>query len=331
MNVSARAPGKVVVLGEYAVLKGAPALVLAVDRYCRAEISENLEALCHLRSWAPKLQEFRFDPLAESGLSLVDTVINDSRLEYPWRGDLDSRALYGELGKLGIGSSAAALTAWAGVWCTFAGLGGIDKNNEGLGKLINWHRSLQGGLGSGLDVAASLFGSMISFELQEDSAPVVDSVQLPSGVTFAGVCVGRSASTKDFLKRFNVWQDAFPAQASEQLSELTCLAKAGHAAAAENDSAAFLSVLTEYGECLGELGEAMGVDIVTRAHREIGNEAKRYSVSYKISGAGGGDLGLAFSADTGALKAFLRKMENSQYKIINFGLDRRGLCIDGHI
>jgi phosphomevalonate kinase len=34
MTVHARAPGKVVVLGEYAVLDGAPALVLAVDRYC---------------------------------------------------------------------------------------------------------------------------------------------------------------------------------------------------------------------------------------------------------------------------------------------------------
>jgi len=331
VNVSARAPGKVVVLGEYAVLKGAPALVLAVDRYCRAEISENLEAPCHLRSWAPKLQEFRFDSLAESGLPLVDMVIDDSRLGHPWRGDLDSRALYSELGKLGIGSSAAALTAWAGAWCTFAGLGSIDKNNEGLGKLIDWHRSLQGGLGSGLDVAASLFGSMISFELQEDSAPVVDSVQLPSSVTFVGICVGHSASTQDFLRRFNAWQDVSPARASEQLAELTCLAEIGHAAAAENDDAAFLSALTEYGGCLGELGESMGVDIVTRAHREIGREAKRYSVAYKISGAGGGDLGLAFSADTGALEAFLRTIESSQYKIINFGLDKQGLCIDGHI
>ena len=331
MNVSARAPGKVVVLGEYAVLKGAPALVLAVDRYCRAEISKNFETLCHLRSWAPRLREFRFDSLAESGLSLVDMVINDGRLEYPWRGNLDSRALYSELGKLGIGSSAAALTAWAGVWCTFAGLGGIKKNDEDLRKLISWHRNLQGGFGSGLDVAASLFGSMISFELREDSAPVVDSIQLPSGVAFVGICVGSSASTKDFLKRFNAWQDAFPAQASKQLTELTCLAKIGHAATAENDGVAFLSALTKYGECLGELGEAMGVDIVTRAHRAIGSEAKKYNVAYKISEAGGGDLGLAFSADAGALKAFLRTVENSRYKIINFGLDKQGLCINGHI
>ena len=35
MRVRATAPGKLVVLGEYAVLTGAPALVLAVDRQCQ--------------------------------------------------------------------------------------------------------------------------------------------------------------------------------------------------------------------------------------------------------------------------------------------------------
>ncbi len=39
MAVFAEAPGKLVILGEYAVLTGAPALVLAIDRYCRAEIA----------------------------------------------------------------------------------------------------------------------------------------------------------------------------------------------------------------------------------------------------------------------------------------------------
>ena len=35
----ARAPGKLVALGEYAVLDGAPAVVLALDRYVEATIA----------------------------------------------------------------------------------------------------------------------------------------------------------------------------------------------------------------------------------------------------------------------------------------------------
>ena len=44
MSIRARAPGKVVALGEYAVLEGAPALVLAVDRYAAATIAPSEDA-----------------------------------------------------------------------------------------------------------------------------------------------------------------------------------------------------------------------------------------------------------------------------------------------
>ncbi len=38
MRLEARAPGKLVALGEYAVLEGAPALVLAIDHYAVATL-----------------------------------------------------------------------------------------------------------------------------------------------------------------------------------------------------------------------------------------------------------------------------------------------------
>ena len=53
----ASAPGKLVILGEYAVLANAPALVMAVNRRCRAEIRHNVNAVCHL--WIVLPQRFR--------------------------------------------------------------------------------------------------------------------------------------------------------------------------------------------------------------------------------------------------------------------------------
>ena len=44
----ARAPGKLVALGEYAVLDGAPAVVLALDRYVEAAIEPSADGLCRL-------------------------------------------------------------------------------------------------------------------------------------------------------------------------------------------------------------------------------------------------------------------------------------------
>ena len=46
--IVARAPGKLVALGEYAVLDGAPAVVLALDRYAEIEVAESADGACRL-------------------------------------------------------------------------------------------------------------------------------------------------------------------------------------------------------------------------------------------------------------------------------------------
>ena len=69
--------------------------------------------------------------------------------------------------------------------------------------------------------------------------------------------------------------------------------------AAGDDAAGWLEAIAAYGRGLQELGVAIGADIVTAEHREIGEDARRHGVAYKVSGAGGGDLGLACAADVG--------------------------------
>ena len=111
----ASAPGKLVILGEYAVLANAPALVMAVDRRCRAEIRSSGNAVCRLRSMAEAERRVIFRRRARSGLALVDRVTDafPAPKAAGWRGVLDSRGLCSEGKKLGLGSSAAALTAWS--------------------------------------------------------------------------------------------------------------------------------------------------------------------------------------------------------------------------
>ena len=66
MKVRATAPGKLVVLGEYAVLAGAPALVLAVDRRCRVDLGPSDDERCQLRIRAPESREVTFSVGATS-------------------------------------------------------------------------------------------------------------------------------------------------------------------------------------------------------------------------------------------------------------------------
>jgi phosphomevalonate kinase len=78
---------------------------------------------------------------------------------------------------------------------------------------------------------------------------------------------------------------------------------------------------------LQELGEAIGVDIVTNEHRDIAAEAGRCGVAYKVSGAGGGDLGLACAADPQRLEAFRTSLANRGFRVINVSLAEHGLRV----
>ena len=115
----ASAPGKLLLLGEYAVLDGAPAAVVAVDRRARA----TLRPIDGAHAWvhAPDLEASAqldlarcawLDARAGRRLELVRRCVDVVAAEVghalaPFELTLDSAAFVGESGKLGLGSSAA--------------------------------------------------------------------------------------------------------------------------------------------------------------------------------------------------------------------------------
>ena len=322
-TIVARAPGKLVALGEYAVLDGAPALVLAVDRYCEAAIARAPTDTCTLETVTSQPAHATFAQNDPSGVPLVDLVraaLGDAR--EAWQGRLDSSAFFAAGAKLGIGSSAAALAAWAGAWSRFVGTPTPDA-----AAMIALHRRLQGGRGSGIDVAASMTGGALEFRLDQ-GVPDIGSVRLPNSVGFAGIFAGRPASTPELIGFFRAFQSREPRRSAELLDRLRATAEAGCAAARGDDAAAFIAAIAAYGRGLDELGVAMGAEIVTAEHREIGADAGRYGVAYKVSGAGGGDVGLAVSADADALARFGASVARKGFRVIDFRLAERGLTVE---
>jgi phosphomevalonate kinase len=108
---------------------------------------------------------------------------------------------------------------------------------------------------------------------------------------------------------------------------LRAQAEAGCAALEGDDAAGWLEAFEAYGYRLQELGEAIGAQIVTAEHREIGVEARRHGVAYKVSGAGGGDLGVACAADVEALEAFRKSVADRGFRVINVSLAEHGLQV----
>jgi phosphomevalonate kinase len=323
---AARAPGKLVALGEYAVLDGAPAVVLAIDRHVEASIGPGTGGRCRLTTRSDAVVERRFAPGETSGAPLVDLVVAAAP-RLAWIGTISSEAFFEHRSKLGVGSSAAVLCAWAGAFSAFARAEGAAMPELTVEALIGMHRQFQGGKGSGLDVAASYTGGAITYRLARPGLPQIGSVRLPNSVGFAGIFAGRSASTPDLVAHYRAWHRDRPREATALVRRLTALAESGCAALDGESAAGWLEAFAAYGRGLQELGEAMGADVVTAEHREIGAEASRHGVAYKISGAGGGDLGLACTADPERLAAFTRSVANRGFRVINVSLADHGLQV----
>ena len=334
MRVSASAPGKLVLLGEYAVLEGAPALVLAVNRRVHVSLSSSSSDAWEIVS--PTLQrearlqfvrdEANWIGAAPTELGWIAALLGEfpqaERLP-PCRIELDSETFYlehaGSRVKLGLGSSAALTAALLGALHAYASL-----PPPTLDQGIRVHRAIQGGHGSGIDVAASLTGGLSRFRLEGDSARVLP-MALPPGLHWCCVYSGRPASTGAMLSKIAAWRERAPLEFTQRMHELATLSSRGIDAVTSNDAAAFLAVLHDYARALVRLGEAANADIASREHRALGALAASCGCTYKSCGAGGGDAGVTFAVEDKRLREFSTRAARAGFHVIGLEADPEGL------
>jgi len=352
VRVALSAPGKLVLLGEYAVLHGAPAVVMAVDRRARVELAPSsdelwsvtappltIEALpCSLAadgsvdwrgapgdaSHRPELFERLIGSMAAAGLL-------DPRGLSPAVATLDTRALFedgaGGGTKLGLGSSAALTVALASALARWGGREELlAEPSRWLGALVGLHRELQGGRGSGVDLAASLLGGVVSFRLGADgSVAAADSLPMPAGLHLVVVWTGRAADTGSMLRRLDERLADGDASVEAALDRLAELSVAGSEAFRLGRITSVLETVDSFCEAMEALGRAAGLPIVSGEHDTLRRLARHHGASYKPSGAGGGDLGIAFATDPDAAQRMTSAAAAAGFRIVPLRLDPRGL------
>ncbi|MCG8433679.1 MAG: hypothetical protein MJA83_06585 [Gammaproteobacteria bacterium] len=350
MSLEVSAPGKLVLLGEYAVLEGAPALVMAVDRRARVRLEPQDAGLCSVTRGRDEgdTAEFQIDQegglrwLGEDGargyelFALVwAALIKKRRLQNPENAfhiNLDTDGFFEPgfktLTKLGLGSSAALTAALIVALLKYAGTGqGLLTGDDAalLEESISVHADFQAGRGSGLDIAASLSGGVISFQRSEDAELSVKRVTLPRDLQFLTIWSGKSASTPGFLAKIAAWREGSPAAFQDLMLEMSRISSQGIAALAEEDTNSFLDFFITYGQLMKNLGKLSGADIVSAEHEEIRALADKAGIAYKPCGAGGGDVGMACSNNEDKLAGFKKLITAAGYTVVPLSVDYDGI------
>jgi len=290
------APGKLFVAGEYAVLWGGTARVLAVpprgwaavkpreDRRVRLLLEEGAlqgEATPAGVLWThPPTQPFLF---AARALSHALSAHGQLALGF----DLamaPTPLVQGR--KLGLGSSARAA-----VLATKAALLALGSLQNPLPLALRAHADAQGGKGSGADVAACHTGGLLRYLCPSSpgAPPRVHSLH-PRAFCLAYVFTGHSASTPSMLKAVEARHNAKARQAFTLSSEIW----------GEQLERAWLEgefkALAEAAEALQSLlDKLLGGGMPEQEH--IVRLARAYGCVSKQSGAGGGDGCILFAPD----------------------------------
>ncbi len=288
MNSWISAPGKAFLIGEYAVLYGATALVAAVTARVQASKSTRPFKPSRVLLEAHKVATKHLEAQRPDAAKVVPPIVDSGRFTHGNR-------------KLGLGSSAAVCVASIGYYLAAAG---YDLSDPATQQLVHElaqtaHRAAQDGRGSGADVAVSALGGVLSFR-RESGQPVFDRATLPGWLHVGFFDAGEPASTTAYVQA--VEQVESRSEVDRAIGQLKRASREFQAALALEDGFERLAeAVRTHNVGLRRLEAVAGVTILTPTIDTIIDAAAKHGLAAKPSGAGGGDLVVVFARSRGDL------------------------------
>lgn len=306
MTLIARAPGKIVLSGEYAVLDGAPAISMAVDRFVETVLRPAAGTSCSVSAPAFSRSVGKFSQNAgniewqqgQEEFRVVDSVWRAaSRANCPdYDIELDSSSFYDAAThqKLGLGSSAAVTVSLTAALCQER-LCRENQRHTIASIAQRAHTNMQQGSGSGVDIATSVHGGLIEYRMDGATA---QRIVWPDGLAYRVLWTGTPSSTQDKLKRL----DATLSKPSRV--RLANVSEDMAAAWQSGDGDRVLAAYRDYVESLREFSVDHSLGIFDAGHDELTRRAFASGLVYKPCGAGGGDIGILLGPSHALLQKF---------------------------
>jgi phosphomevalonate kinase len=346
-TITVEAPGKLILLGEYAVLEQAPALVAAVNKQCKVRVESRYDSIFHFE--APNLAipdvEFvldddgeahlvgKYQPEVRKKLGFVFSILNyvTLRSNQPIPGAeifIDTGDFYhhdsGD--KFGLGSS-AALTVGL-MQALSEHMGRSDWMQSLYYEALQAHRIAQGKLGSGVDIGASATGGVIRYRMPKSGTDAAEAIQAcawnPS-LHMIPIWTGSSASTRNLVNRVKAFKEAAPSAYRRIMDRMIALSEQGCEAFQQQDMDTFLEVIQAFSDQERLLGRSSGAPIISEVHEHLSVLVDNAGGVYKPSGAGGGDIGIALCNDESTRERITQTIQESPFEILDLAIQFEGV------
>jgi mevalonate kinase len=304
------APGKIFLVGEYAVLEQGAAVLAAVNRLAVAQYVPGLDAASRVVSEAVQRAGVEIGEAA-TALPPGSVLVNTDDFQHGGQ-------------KIGLGSSAATAVASVGAVFESAGVAVDDNRDRLFATAYAAHRAAQQGAGSGADVAVATYGGLIKVERGSAGVPTVEPLTVPPGLHLVVFWTGQAASTVDMIEGMQKFARKDPAAYQQIIEDLQEIAGRFVGEIRDGNATAAVAAAGRYGRRLAALGAAASVPIFTGAFDQAADLAKELGGIAKPSGAGGGDIGVAMFATPEAARLFAKALP-APLQALDLGLDPFGV------
>ncbi|MFH1364474.1 MAG: phosphomevalonate kinase, partial [Candidatus Aenigmatarchaeota archaeon] len=266
-------------------------------------------------------------------------------------GEMSQVEVDGEMKKIGFGSSAASVVATV---ASVLALHGQDvrkrETRDVIYKLSTIaHYFAQGKIGSAFDVAASTYGGVFVYkrfdpkwlEDKIESGKIVkeivslewpgfyvEELQIPEDFRLEIGWTKSSASTSEMVKQMKGFKESNKQEYDRIYGDIGSLVKELISYWKEHDKKNIIKMLRKNEDYLRELGEKSGVGIETHDLRMLSEIANDHGAAGKLSGAGGGDCGIAVVFDKEAAENIKKDWKEKGLHIIDATVDRDGVIVN---
>ncbi len=296
MTIRSTAPGKLILLGEHAVVYGHPCIITAVGQAIHAEVAVNNTSEDLVI--APQVAKTDF----------IDELVKYMKKKYNIQQGIRIETHADFSDQTGLGSSSAAtVVACKGINALF----NLGLSQQEIFNICFETVVMVQGSGSGADIASAVYEGTVYFQ---NKGEIVESVNCSDLQIVIGNTLHK-ASTRDYIQKVAKLREEKPHFVDSIFQGIAELVHQGRKQLEEKNYQKFGNIVNENQSLLHELEVSSDkLDSMIHAAREAG------AFGAKLSGAGGGDNMFAVvSADT--KKSVEKAIEKAGGKIIHVDIN----------